>query len=107
MENFRSNDPRVELVMDQMYMALPENPFEGAENHPHFSFTLVTIAIGEDTNWGVDVCIKRPYTFVMVAHDDKTAVAFGKVNWTDKFSFNSGFAIVARKAIAAYYRETK
>ena len=102
MIDYRSNDPRVELVMDQIYAALPADPFSEQQEEPHVMFSFTTQG---SPGWGVSIRIKRPYTYVMVSHGNKEACAFGKVNWSDKFSLETGFAIVARKAIAAFYRE--
>ena len=99
MVDYRSNDKRVELVMDQVYMALPEDAFSSQEGKPHVSLDVTT------DQWDVSIRVKRPYTYVLVTREGVSACAFGKVNWSDKFSLETGFAIVARKAIAAYYRE--
>lgn len=105
MIDFRSNDLRVELAMDQIYMALPEDPFSDQEDEPHVMLNFTTKVAKWLPLWEVRVRIKRPYTLVEVTHAGREACAFGKVNWSDKFSLDTGFAIVARKAIAAYYRE--
>ena len=105
MIDFRSNDPRVELAMDQIYIALPKETFSRQEENTHVMLDFVTKPLRGIANWGVSIRIKRPYTYVMVTHVGRTACAFGKVNWTDKFNMDTGFAIVARKALAAYYKK--
>ena len=108
MVDYRSNDPRVELAMDQIYIALSDDPFgnKHKERMPVYAtLDFVTQALRGIASWEVSVRIKRPYTYVQVTHEGRTACAFGKVNWTDKFSMDTGFAIVARKALAAYYKK--
>jgi len=105
MIDFRSNDLRVELAMDQIYIALPEDPFGSQEENAHVMLDFTTKIAKWLPLWEVSVRIKRPYTYVQITYEGRTACAFGKVNWSDRFSPDTGFAIVARKALAAFYKK--
>ena len=100
MIDFRSNDKRVELVMDKFFMVMQESALDDINDVDHVTFSVVTA----NKEWVVFVCVKRPYTFVSVTHDGMIAYAFGKMNWSDTFSVWDGFEIVTRKALAEYYR---
>jgi len=100
MVDFRSNDIRVELVMDKLFMVMQDGALDNVDKVDHVTFSVVT----EHKEWEVFVCVKRPYTFVSVTHNGMIAYAFGKVNWSDTFSVWDGFEIVTRKALAEYYR---
>jgi len=94
----RSNDPRVEEVMQRFWAEF------GAEALILMGEDYLSFEYNGTDEWHIACVVKRPYTFVTVVHEGWMAHSFGKVNWEDKFDTRDGFEIVSRKALAEWYR---